>query len=88
VSGFFDLPLAKREEVARFAKMGERHPDPEVAATASVWAHEEMARETSRWVTVAVDLGLGIFLGSGGGISGLEISRRRLAKRLVALDPL
>jgi hypothetical protein len=85
---FDDLPTSVREEVDALSKLGERHPDPEVAAAAREWADETLSRGGSVGALAAgvLDFGLSALLGGGGGgTAGSLIAKRRLAKRIRAL---
>jgi hypothetical protein len=82
MTDFDALPSGTRKEVERLAKQGHRHPDPDVAAAATVWANKRLhAGRFGRVIAVILDVALG-----GGAMIGTLIAQRRLAKRIVKLE--
>ena len=87
---FEEFPEDVRRDVDRLARLGERHPDPQVAKIARHWAHETLSRTgtAGAYWTVALDFVISVLLGGGGaGTSGSLLFKRRLARRLAKIDP-
>ena len=88
------LNAEDQAEVTRLAKLGQRHPDPRVAAAAEGWAHvildlaEEEKADRRSLVGIlgsAVDVALTVFLDGGGDLQWAQNrDQRRWAKKVLA----
>lgn len=83
------LGWRRRREVLRYAKQGNRHPDPHVAATAEAWARLELQPVPKKmrivWVLPATILGAILGdpgIGLGGSI-GAQLRDRRHARKII-----
>ncbi|MEU2348610.1 hypothetical protein [Modestobacter sp. NPDC049651] len=98
-----ELGGRRRRQVARHARRGRPHPDPQVAAVARAWARQvpDVARPWSRrtlirvavsWLPTVVFLGVAAVLQLDGDLGGTSSAitgwqDRRLARRILAVPP-
>jgi hypothetical protein len=74
-------------EIYYLAKRRERHPDPEVAYAAYVWATDVRAERGRMWLKVAFMATLEALLGGGGASAGSELGAWWQARRIWRLGP-
>lgn len=89
VRRFEDLPPSTVREVAKYARGGKSHPNPEVASLSQDWARRTLARPKAEVYgpRLLVDVLFSAVLGGTGGVAaGKALGERRLAKRLLSIE--